>query len=98
MDVMMPGPDRREVVRWMGQRAELNGIPVILMSAAASVHPGEGGVAFLPKPFDLDDRLHAIETTLRGRSPAGQDASAISVGPPTARSRGGRHDRVRGWV
>ena len=98
MDFMMPGPDGREVARRMRQRPEWNGVPVILMSAAASVDPVEEGVAFLPKPFDLDDRLRPIETATGGRPPAGQDASATSVGPPTVRSRGGRHDRIRGRV
>ena len=41
------------------------------MSAAASVEPDEEGVASLPKPFDLDDLLHPIETALRGAPPAG---------------------------
>ena len=41
------------------------------MSAAASVDPDEEGVAFLPKPFDLDDLLHAIETALGAPPPAG---------------------------
>ena len=94
----MPGPDGREVVRRMRQRPKLHGVAVIVMCAAASVDPGEEDAAFLPKPFDPDDRLHPIETEMGGRPPAGQEASATSVGPPTVRSRGGRHDRIYGWV
>ena len=46
MGVLMPGSDGREVVRRMRQRRELDGVPVIVMSAAASVDRVEEGVAF----------------------------------------------------
>ncbi len=71
MDVMMPGLDGRAVVRRMRGRPGLDGVPVILTSAAAPVDPAALGVAFLPKPFDLDDFHHAIETALRAPPPAG---------------------------
>jgi CheY-like chemotaxis protein len=66
MDVMMPGLDGRAVVRRVRERPELDGVPVVLMSAAAHVDPAELAVAFLPKPFDLDRLLGAISTALGG--------------------------------
>ncbi len=66
MDVMMPGLDGREVVRRMRERPELDGVPVVLMSAAAPVDPAALGVAFLPKPFDLDRLLRAVTAALGG--------------------------------
>ena len=64
MDVMMPRLDGRSVVRRMRERPGLRGVPVILMSAAAPVDPAEAGVAFLPKPFELDGLLRAVATAL----------------------------------
>ncbi len=64
MDVMMPGLDGREVVRRMRARPELAGVPVVLMSAAAPVDPAALGVAFLPKPFDLDRLLREVAAAL----------------------------------
>ena len=66
MDVMMPGLDGRAVVLSMLERPELDGVPVILTSAAAPVDPAAPGVAFLPKPFDLDRLLAAVATALGG--------------------------------
>ena len=66
MDVIMPGLDGRAVVRRMRERPELDGVPVILMSAAAHIDPAELAVAFLPKPFDLDRLLGAVSTALGG--------------------------------
>jgi CheY-like chemotaxis protein len=55
LDVMMPRLDGRDVLRRMQEDPALNGIPVILMSAAA--HPLElarlGSAVFLHKPFDI---------------------------------------------
>ena len=66
MDVMMPGLDGRAVVRRMRERPELDGVPVILMSAARPVDPAALGVAFLPKPFDLDRLLGAVSAAVGG--------------------------------
>ena len=66
MDVMMPRLDGPTVVRRMRERPELDGVPVILMSAAEPVDPAELGVIFLPKPFDLERLLRAVETALGG--------------------------------
>ena len=66
MDVMLPGLDGRAVVLRMRERPELDGVPVILMSAAAHIDPAELAVAFLPNPFDLDRLLGAVSTALGG--------------------------------
>ena len=66
MAVMMPELDGRAVVHRMRERPELDGVPVILMSAAAPVDPAALGVDFLPKPFDLDRLLRAVSAAVGG--------------------------------
>ena len=66
MDVMMPEFDGREAYLAMRALPERVDVPVILMSAAAPVDPAELGVVFLPKPFDLERLLRAVETALGG--------------------------------
>ena len=64
-DVMIPGPDGRELVRRMRERPALRSVPVVLMSAV--LHPdldGLGPASFLPKPFDLDRLLQELERWL----------------------------------
>ena len=69
MDVMMPGPDGREVTRRMREQPRTSAIPVILMSAAASPASLPDGVSHLPKPFDLDHLLRAVADHI-GRPPS----------------------------
>jgi CheY-like chemotaxis protein len=60
-DVMMPGLDGPDLVRWMRAQPALRTVPVILTSAAVRpVLDGLGPVVFLPKPFDLADLLDAV--------------------------------------
>jgi CheY-like chemotaxis protein len=66
-DVMMPGLDGPDLVRWMRTRPALRTVPVILTSAA--IRPALDGlepVTFLLKPFDLDDLLAAARAALAG--------------------------------
>ena len=60
-DIMMPGLDGPDLVRWMRTRPDLRTVPVILTSAA--VWPELDGLqpaVFLAKPFDLADLLDAV--------------------------------------
>lgn len=97
MDIMMPGLDGREVVRQLQEHPVHSAIPVILMSAAVRWdHAVDGPIQFLRKPFDLDQLLSMIGTTLRGRSatsrpPAGHSPSSS----PTLVSSA---DRQTDWV
>src|SRR5215211_181007 len=76
-DVMMPGLDGPDLVRWMRARPALRDVPVVLTSAA--VRPaldGLGPATFLEKPFDLDALLAAVAR----RDPA--PLSARRTNPP----------------
>ena len=60
-DIMMPGLDGPDLLRWMRARPELRSVPVILTSAA--VRPELDGLEpaiFLAKPFDLADLIAAV--------------------------------------
>lgn len=59
-DVMMPRLDGLSLADEITTRGL--DIPIILMSAA--VTPRTGGVAFIPKPFDIDTMLLLIERLL----------------------------------
>lgn len=59
-DIMMPRLDGLTLAATL--RSWNHPIPVILMSAA--VTPRSHGVAFIPKPFDIDDLLRAVEAIL----------------------------------
>jgi CheY-like chemotaxis protein len=67
MDIMMPSVDGREVVRRMRDDPRLRSVPVILMSAAITPDMAELNVAFLPKPFDVDDVLDLLAQRLGNR-------------------------------
>jgi CheY-like chemotaxis protein len=56
-DVMMPRLDGLSLVARLHERGDR--IPVILMSAA--VTPRNPGIAFIAKPFDIDDMLRVID-------------------------------------
>jgi DNA-binding response OmpR family regulator len=66
-DVMMPGLDGPDLVRWMRARPALRHVPVILASAATwPALDGLGPVTFLPKPFDLDELRAVVGAALAG--------------------------------
>lgn len=67
LDVRMPGVSGIEVLRSL--KAELPALPVIVMSALDATQDAVkavklGAVDYLGKPFDMDDLLALIETTL----------------------------------
>ncbi len=59
-DVMMPRLDGLSLAGEISARGL--DIPIILMSAA--VTPRTGGIAFIPKPFDIDAMLVLVERLL----------------------------------
>ena len=70
LDVMMPGGDGREAYRQLRARAELQDVPVVMMSAAVRSDGLDPSIAaFLRKPFDLDHLL-ALVAALIGPSRA----------------------------
>lgn len=65
LDMMMPKMDGRETLRRLRQLPESQVTPVIIMSAAITAErAGDGGAAFLAKPFDLGALLDAVERAL----------------------------------
>jgi CheY-like chemotaxis protein len=67
LDIMMPVLDGREVLRRMRADPKLSRVAVLVMSAAADPALLEGVDRFLPKPFDLDHLLSAVEELLGSR-------------------------------
>jgi CheY-like chemotaxis protein len=72
LDVMMPVVGGLEVLRRMQGDPRLRGVPVIVVTAmptaATEAEAVRGGaVAFLPKPFRLDQLFQRIEDTLDAR-------------------------------
>ncbi len=64
-NVMMPRLDGHALARAMQDDPALQGIPLLLMSAADSrLVPGAPHAAFIPKPFDLGDLLATVERVL----------------------------------
>lgn len=68
LDVLLSGKDGRIICRHLKSRSETQHIPIIMISAhptaAASVRE-VGADDFVPKPFDIDDLLNAVERHLR---------------------------------
>ena len=67
MDVMLPDGNGQDLCRNLANTPEKNQIPVVLMSAHASIEiPMEGNAKdFIPKPFDIDNLLKRIEKQLQ---------------------------------
>lgn len=66
MDVMMPELDGLATLRLLRTLPGAKAVPVVLMSAARHVSAdGASAVAFVPKPFDLDDLLGVVARMLR---------------------------------
>lgn len=74
LDMNMPVMDGWEFCEQLrGSAAELNSIPIIVMTAArdAATRSSEvGAQGFLGKPFDLDQLFHTIERVLGSSSGA----------------------------
>lgn len=66
VDVMMPGMDGRQLVARLRELPEMAGRPMVMMSAVIRfVADQPGVVAFLAKPFDLDQLLATLEQHAR---------------------------------
>ena len=70
MDVMMPGLDGPAAYLALRNRPAGLAVPVVLMSAAFDpARLPEGVAGFLPKPFNLDQRLGLVARVLDGGPP-----------------------------
>ena len=64
LDVWMPGMDGKEVAKFLKSNTKTKDIPVILISAHASLKELASEVGadnFLPKPFDIQDVVKLAE-------------------------------------
>jgi CheY-like chemotaxis protein len=68
LDLMMPMVSGWEVLERMSHDHKLAGIPVVVLSAAATEKPA-GAHVFVRKPFSIDALVQAIETCLAGGGP-----------------------------
>jgi CheY-like chemotaxis protein len=65
-DVMLPDLSGRELIRRIKGNEVTSSMPVIVMGVAL---PSDApGVAFLPKPFDLDDVVDLVALTLAAQT------------------------------
>ena len=70
MDIVMPVMDGLETTRRLRDMATLKNVPIIIVSASASISDEQrslacGANAFLPKPLGLDRLLHEVGRLLR---------------------------------
>ena len=70
LDVMMPRKTGYEVCTWLKSKPELEGIPVLMLSARGeTAHVKKGFYAgaddYLPKPFDPEELLLRVKALLR---------------------------------
>jgi CheY-like chemotaxis protein len=84
-DVNLPGPSGPELLAWLKGEPDKAGVPAVLMSAAgrgpqvvAALQRGEA-MAFLQKPFDLDELLAVLHRAVQSIPVAGR---AVTAGPP----------------
>lgn len=67
LDVMMPGLDGYEVLKFIRSDADLAGIPVVMLTARAQLDDIQQGLslgadAYLAKPFDPEELLSVVES------------------------------------
>lgn len=67
LDMLMSGSDGRSICKQLKQIESTKHIPIVLMSA----HPGAdadskicGADDFIAKPFEIDDLLHVIQSSI----------------------------------
>ena len=79
LDATMPGMSGEQLLDWMSERRELDGIPVVLVSGDARCKRHRRAAALLGKPYDLDVLLRvARELCTPRRAPAAAGAVAKS--------------------
>ncbi|MFM7187604.1 MAG: response regulator transcription factor [Armatimonadota bacterium] len=69
LDVMMPGLDGYEVLRFIRDNPVLAGIPVVMLTARAQLDDIQQGLslgadAYLAKPFDPEELLSVVESLI----------------------------------
>jgi CheY-like chemotaxis protein len=75
LDVMLPGADGGEIASQIKQDPELQGIPIVFLTAAllkeeAAQRQGLiGGQPFLPKPSSMDEVIASIQKHLKPKAP-----------------------------
>ncbi len=89
MDSVMPVMDGREATRRLRRLSESRDVPIIVVSASATVADqqdslADGANAFLPKPVDLDRLLDEIGTLLQLSWLAAPEAALPTAADPAA--------------
>lgn len=67
LDVRLSGVDGTEVCRKLKQEESTRDVPIIMMSAlsgAAEICENAGANGFISKPFEMEDLLKKVKTTL----------------------------------
>lgn len=81
LDIMMPGKDGYEVLRWL--RKSGSDLPILFLTARDSISDRVAGLDlgaddYLVKPFDFDELLARIRVMVRRK--AGQKTSVMEIG------------------
>jgi len=71
-DVMMPQMDGYELCKRVKETLDISHIPIILLTARTDLNSTSigyklGADVYLPKPFEMDTLIHAIQNQLRSR-------------------------------
>ena len=64
LDIWMSGSDGRDICKYLKQKANTRGIPIVMISASRDIERSAieaGADDFLAKPFEIDDLLRKIE-------------------------------------
>lgn len=82
LDVMMPGPDGFQVLRWMKSSTDFSNIPVVMLTARAkesditsAFELGAGD--YVVKPFLTEELLVRIKRLLSGRPSSADEGTVI---------------------
>ncbi|HLL60484.1 MAG TPA: response regulator [Candidatus Nitrosocosmicus sp.] len=65
LDILMSGTDGREIVYYLKSESKKDVPPIIMMSAlpyAEKTAKEAGAIAFLPKPFEMDELVKLVHT------------------------------------
>lgn len=80
IDLMMPYISGEQLAAQLRDQPHLARVPIILISAGARPQRLLPGIAFIPKPFELDRMLALADRQLRSGAHAGEGLAAAETG------------------
>jgi CheY-like chemotaxis protein len=95
LDLMMPRMTGWELAAALGDRPQLAGIPVVVMSAAPEEDFPSGATAILRKPFSVEDLFASVRAALDARRALRAAPAAVRRARGARVARGGRGAQAR---